>query len=243
MNRTLLDNRKEGLIKLDPRSKLTYMLLTNLLIIFSVPVAVEISIILSVGVLFFLSNRIKQGLSLILIYGTIMIMNIYIGELVQVSKVAGIFIGGTIISRKLYPCIMLGTYLMTTTKISEFVLTMEKLRIPRVFIIPFAVMIRFFPTVYEEMGAIKDSMRIRGIDASFKNWILHPVLMIEYIFVPLLMSTIKIGEELSASCLTRGLTPRHKRSSYVESKYGVLDYLITAMTVVGISYTLIYNFI
>ncbi len=47
-------------------------------------------------------------------------------------------------------------------------------------------------------------MKMRGIRFGGKN----PFLMLEYRLVPLMVSVVKIGDELSAAALTRGLSPR-----------------------------------
>ena len=43
-----------------------------------------------------------------------------------------------------FPSAMMGYYLLSTTKVSEFVLAMQRMHIPEAFIIPFSVMFRFF---------------------------------------------------------------------------------------------------
>ena len=53
---------------------------------------------------------------------------------------------------------------------------------------------RFFPTVSEEYQAIRDAMKMRGIRFGGKN----SFLMVEYRLVPLIVSVVKIGDELSA---------------------------------------------
>ena len=85
-------------------------------------------------------------------------------------------------------------------KVSEFISGMEKMHIPQNITIPFAVVFRFFPTIADEYRSIRDAMRMRGI--SFKN---GPLAMIEYRLIPLIVSIVKIGDELSAAAVTRGL--------------------------------------
>ena len=60
-------------------------------------------------------------------------------------------------------------------------------------------MFRFFPTIKEEYSAIRDAMRLRNV-GSWRN----PTEMLEYRMVPLLTGLLSIGNELSASALTRG---------------------------------------
>lgn len=56
-------------------------------------------------------------------------------------------------------------------------------------------MFRFFPTVGEEYGSIADAMRMRGIRFGGGK----PAKMLEYRMVPLMISCVKIGDELSAA--------------------------------------------
>ena len=95
------------------------------------------------------------------------------------------------------PSAMMGYYLLSTTKVSEFV--------------PFSVMFRFFPTISEEAESIGNAMRMRGITG--KNFFKNPQAVLEYRIVPLMMSVVTIGNDLSAAALTRGLGNGKKRTS------------------------------
>ena len=119
----------------------------------------------------------------------------------------------------------MGYYVVTTTKISEFVAAMERMHLPPQIIIPFSVMLRFFPTVAEENAAISDAMRMRGIRFGGK----HASSILEYRVVPVLMCTVKIGEELSAAALTRGLGKPVKRTNICRVGLGLLDWILIAL--------------
>lgn len=116
------------------------------------------------------------------------------------------------------PGFIMGYYLVSTTTVSEFVAAMERMYIPQKIIIPVSVVFRFFPTVNEEYAAIQDAMKIRGI-ATFRS----PMKMLEYRIVPLMVSIAKIGEELSAAALTRGLGAPQKRTNICKIGFGLLD--------------------
>ena len=107
------------------------------------------------------------------------------------------------------PGFIMGYYLVSTTTVSEFVAAMEKMHIPQKIVIPMSVVFRFFPTVKEEYAAIRDAMKMRGIRFGGKN----PFLMVEYRLVPLIVSVVKIGDELSAAALTRGLGAPGRRTN------------------------------
>ena len=78
---------------------------------------------------------------------------------------------------------------------SEFIGAMERMHLTEKIVIPLSVIFRFFPTVSEEYQAIRDAMKMRGIRFGGKN----PFLMVEYRLVPLIVSVVKIGDELSAA--------------------------------------------
>ena len=104
------------------------------------------------------------------------------------------------------PGFIMGYYLVSTTTVSEFVAAMERMHVPEKIVIPVSVVFRFFPTVKEEYAAIRDAMK-----------------MLEYRVVPLMMSLAKIGEELSAAALTRGLGAPQKRTNICKIGFGPLD--------------------
>ncbi len=116
------------------------------------------------------------------------------------------FTGIVAIFTKILPGMSMFSFLIVTTTVSEFVAAMDGLHISKKFTIPVSVMFRFFPTIREEYAAIRDAMRLREV-GSWRN----PLEMLEYRMVPLLTGLVSIGNELSASALTRGLnapTPR-----------------------------------
>ena len=147
-----------------------------------------------------------------------------------VSIVAVMFSG--LISRFI-PGVVMGYYVMSTTRVSEFICAMERMHMPRAIVIPLAVMFRFFPTIFEEAHSIGDAMRMRGVGLGSGRLMQNPLAMLEYRLVPLLMSTVKIGEELSAASLTRGLGNPVKRTNICRIGFGFQDILLSALAVIG----------
>lgn len=124
------------------------------------------------------------------------------------------------------PGFIMGYYLVSTTTVSEFVAAMERMRVPQKVVIPVSVVFRFFPTVKEEYAAIRDAMKMRGITT-----LRSPMKMLEYRVVPLMISIAKIGEELSAAALTRGLGAPQKRTNICTIKFGPLDVFFFLLTI------------
>lgn len=142
-----------------------------------------------------------------------------------------------IISRFL-PALIMGYYFLNSTSVEQLIAALQQSRVPNFFTIPLAVMFRFFPTIAMESTSISDAMKLRGIkySAIFKN----PVKFLEYRFVPLMTSIVKIGDELSAAALTRGLDAKAKRTSYRQVSLALLDYCcISVLVLLVIFYSVI----
>mgnify|MGYP000759342873 FL=1 len=105
---------------------------------------------------------------------------------------------------------------------------MERMHITEKIVIPMSVIFRFFPTISEEYQAIRDAMKMRGIRFGGKN----PFLMLEYRLVPLMVSVVKIGDELSAAALTRGLGAPVKRRNGCQIDFHVQDLIAILFCVI-----------
>jgi energy-coupling factor transport system permease protein len=117
------------------------------------------------------------------------------------------------------PGIMIGYFLVATTTVSQFMTAMGRMHISEKVTIPLSVMFRFFPTVAEEYTAINDAMRMRGITFAGGN----PVTMLEYRLVPMMICCVRIGDELSAAALTRGLGAPVKRTNIGKIGFHIQD--------------------
>ena len=121
----------------------------------------------------------------------------FILERIALTSLSGllsfIVLAVTSIMTRFAPGIMTGAYLISSTSISEF--------------------------IGEEYQAIRDAMKMRGIRFGGKN----PFLMIEYRLVPLMVSVVKIGDELSAAALTRGLGAPVRRTNVCQIGFHFQD--------------------
>ena len=127
----------------------------------------------------------------------------------------------TSIMTRFAPGMMMGAYLIASTSVSEFISSMERMHVTEKIVIPLSVIFRFFPTISEEYCAIQDAMKMRGIRMGGRN----PFLMVEYRLVPLMVSVVKIGDELSAAALTRGLGAPVRRTNVCRIGFHVQDVL------------------
>lgn len=214
------DNRK-GIV-LDPRTKL-FMLVTITTLMFSTSnegIMNVVKPILSLipFALILSERRFKTAGKYALLYVACFILerlalNVWSGMLsFMVLAVSSIM-------TRFAPGIMTGAYLISSTSVSEFIGAMERMHITEKIIIPLSVIFRFFPTIGEEYQAIRDAMKMRNIRFGGRN----PFLMIEYRLIPLMVSVVKISDELSAAALTRGLGAPVRRINVCEIGFHVQD--------------------
>jgi energy-coupling factor transport system permease protein len=158
----------------------------------------------------------------------------YLSEAFLLSQVGGLLnfllLATVGILARFMPSIMMGYFLVSTTTVSDFMAAMRKMHMPESITIPLSVMFRFFPTVREESAAIGDAMRMRGVSLAGGK----PVKMLEYRFVPMMMCSLKIGEELSAAALTRGLGAPVRRTNICRIGFHIQD--VVCMALCGISF-------
>ena len=159
------------------------------------------------------------------IIGLIVIAIIYILEAFTFPYMRGvpanIMLIVIMIVRRFLPAYLTGVYVINTTTVSEFKAGMDKLHMPDALTIPMCVMFRFFPTIREENNSIRAAMKMRGV--RFGGGKVMRIL--EYRIVPMITCTAKIGEELSASALTRGLSRQRKRTNICHIGFGWFDWI------------------
>lgn len=143
------------------------------------------------------------------------------------------------IAARFMPGIAMASYMVGTTTVSEFMAAMERMHIPQKITIPMSVMFRFFPTVGEEYASIADAMRMRGIRFGGGK----PAKMLEYRMVPLMISCVKIGDELSAAALTRGLGAPVKRTNICRIGFGAWDFFALLLCAAAFAAMIISKFI
>lgn len=123
---------------------------------------------------------------------------------------------------RLMPGLIMGSYMLSSTTVSEFIAAMHRMHMPQQITIPMSVMFRFFPTVLEEFGAINTAMKMRDIRIGGK----HAGKIFEYRLVPLMVCSVNIGSELSAAALTRGLGTKVQRTNICKIGFHLQDAVV-----------------
>lgn len=218
------DEKRTG-ITFDPRTKM-FLLLTIAVFVLGGAGGKNVDLLAPMlcalpVVLFLLAGKWKRAFTYVLIYAAAYLCFWYFGpRTTGIVNFLLLAICG-ILSRFL-PGIMLGMYLIETTTVSEFTAAMSKMHVTDKITIPLSVMFRFFPTVADEFSSINAAMRMRDIRMGGKN----VTKMIEYRLVPLMVCSAKIGEELNAAALTRGLGGEVRRTNVCQIGFHVQDVLL-----------------
>ncbi|MEW9122633.1 MAG: energy-coupling factor transporter transmembrane component T [Thermotaleaceae bacterium] len=216
---------------MDPRTKMLLMLLINVTIFGGSTPYIMLTMAAIPIFLLFVSGKNKAAIYCLIAYSAAALSNYFLVAATQ--GILNIFV--VMISGMLYrimPAFIMGYYLVMTTTVSEIIAAMECMRVPNQIIIPMSVMFRFFPTIAEEAKAIRDAMEMRGLSFWGGRYLNNPLAMLEYRLVPLLMSTVKIGEELSAAALTRGLGSPVKRTNICKIGFSIWD-IVLSVTGIG----------
>ncbi|MDO4633610.1 MAG: energy-coupling factor transporter transmembrane component T [Eubacteriales bacterium] len=221
--------------RLDPRTKILLLVLVTAVVLGGVggnhmqPFVYVLSVLpaamlLSVG-------KVRKAMR-----GMLLILMAYTAQFLLMGKIHGIsgflllFVTG--IWSRLLPGMMMGQYVMETTTVSEFIAAFERMHVPLQLTVPLSVMFRFFPTVKEEFQAINAAMKMRDIRFGGGNM----VKAIEYRIVPMLSCSARIGEELSAAALSRGLCGERKRSNVCRIGFGICDRICLVFGAVCVLY-------
>ncbi len=186
-----------GLV-LDPRTKLLLLIMVNILMYgFGSGWYIYTSVLLGV-LLLLLAGAYKPLLYLTIMYALLFGLDYIIGF----ASENVIYVWG-LISLPFFifiPFFLYAVLFFATTSIGDASAAFSKMHTPNFLLIPLLVMFRFIPTIYQEFRAITNAMKLR--DAIGRG---NPFRTLEYVYVPLLFSLVKTGEELTVASLTRGL--------------------------------------
>ena len=217
---------------LDPRTKIILLVIISFMVFNDVPLYVSGILVLIPFFCLFFSNHKKIAVIYIVIYLLAKYIQIYILP-TATGILAIILITFSYTACRMLPILLMGTYTILTTKVSEFIAAMEKSNVPRDIVIPVSVVFRYIPSVYEEIRSITNAMKMRGFGLNLKS-LKNPLKLVEFYMIPILISAVKTSDELSIASLTRGLSNPKKRTHLAEVGFGVFDYAFIFLSVMGL---------
>lgn len=125
---------------------------------------------------------------------------------------------------------IMAAYLTFKIPSGKLIAVFQKSSMPQNILLILVVIIRFIPTISGEIKSIKEAMRVRGFIGSKKQIVLHPLRTMEYVVVPLIFRSIKVGDELAAAAIVRGIENTGKKQSYYETKISKTDIIILTIS-------------
>ena len=212
---------KKHTLRFDPRTELLLLVLANIVAFTQHSVWVEITWVVFLLLLIVACGCQKSAGKLAIAFGICLALQYYVfpnGPKILASSF-------TIIvsyARKIFPCLIVGTMVLQKTPVRELMVALRKWHIPQGLIIPLSVTVRYFPALKEETGYIRDAMKLRNI---------HGTQKIECLLVPTMISATTTAEELSAAAVTRGIENPAPKTSMIEMKFGVQDFVCLAIGV------------
>lgn len=220
----MMMEKEKKAIRFDPRTKILLLIFSMIVATTAPDLRYECILILFIAVFGFVCRKFRYSL-----IGTGVFVVLYLFTVLYLQNGTGtihtMFIAWLSLVFKVYPCGMLAGITVSTTKVNEFLSAMNKAHISKKVVIPFAIMLRYIPTVREDWHYIKDAMRLRAVSPSFIGFIKNPGMTIECLYVPLLMAASKAADELSIAAVTRGIENPCPRTCLVQIQLGAQDYL------------------
>lgn len=140
---------------------------------------------------------------------------------IVITKVLGMFV---FFIGKILPFVMIVHVIFTEISVNYLVASLRKMQLHRGVLLSLVVALRYLPTAKKEFEYIKNAMRLRGIQLSFKNFLKSPLSIIEFSLVPLLFRNVKVAEEMSAAATVKGIEFAGKQSSLLPIKMQAIDY-------------------
>ncbi|WP_353095488.1 energy-coupling factor transporter transmembrane component T [Tissierella praeacuta] len=217
---------------MDPRTKLLLMAVVSTAEFLYSHASFMIAVAFIPTFLLISNKQIKMGISFLVLF-SIALATKEIQGMIHLNIVLNmivVFLVGVVL--RLFPTFAMGSYIIRSTKASEFISAMGHMHISRKISIPVSVLFRFLPTMKEESAAIKDAMRMREIQFGTKKFWQNPAALVEYRFIPMMISVVKIGDELSAAALTRGLDNPVARTNITKigfTYYDVITLVVSAV--------------
>jgi len=221
-------------IRFDPRTILYLLLITQIILLLGVSVTVEIITVFILISAFFLGKQYKWGINILLVY-TLQLLTAffilpYVTNLVFLYPLSMLANG----FRHLLPGVIIGFYALKLTDSGEWISLFKKWRFPKFIIVPFSVIIRFYPTVLEDYRQIRNAMAFRGIERGPIAFLKQPMQTFEFILIPLLMNASQVAQDLTISALTKGLSVSGRKTSIVHIQMTPADWIYMTVALIPI---------
>ena len=130
--------------------------------------------------------------------------------------------------------VMSGVLLLSTTRLEDFVVALQRFGIPHSVSFALSLAFRWVPTLISSGGQIVQAQRSRGLDLSAGS-LLDKIRGYAPLVVPLIGHTLRQTTLLAMALESKGFRPGRRRHAYDQSRMGFRDYsvlLVVAIFVV-----------
>lgn len=200
----------------NPGTKFLVTLTLGILLLHPLNEFFTVLTILVFAVFFMLNGRVGTGIRALSVYGFLMLLQ-QIGDVSHWPAPLKVFLSMFFVLKMFYLVFLSGKFFIATSDVGSLITTMDKVHIPKSLSIPIAVMFRYFPAYREERANVKMAMKMRGITKK------NPLRYLEYVTVPLLISSTNIAEDISKSAETKCIANPGKKTRYTEVRFRTAD--------------------
>lgn len=227
-------------IKLDIRSKILLLIVSNILMFKKMSIYEHLFIASIFTIFIALFFNFKRALRIYSFYIFFLIYELYFSKIATILVIDNFLLLSSLMFKTIYFPICSGIILVGSSKVSELITFLRAIKTPQKFIIVLAVIFRFFPVMLSDYRNIKNSLMMKGIGSSKLYYFYHPLKFVEYVFVPYVIISTNIANELSISCLCRGIESNKTPSSIQILKFKLADYLFIMFLLVIIYIVYLY---
>lgn len=210
-------------LELDPRTKLVLLIVVNVGAFTATSIYFEAATVILLALLLTACGCPKLAAFWLVLFGTLVGIQFFILPHLPGILVSPFFIMA-VFARKVLPCGMVGTLILKTTSVRSMVIALSKWHVPRTFLIPLAVTVRYFPALREEHAHIRDAMKLREINGLLKRF--------KFTYLSLLSSASQTADELSAAAITRGIENPAPKTSVLDLRFHAQDYACMVLATV-----------
>ncbi|CEH28343.1 energy-coupling factor transporter transmembrane component T family protein [Aneurinibacillus migulanus] len=208
-----------GMTQLDPRTHVITLILASILATLASD-ALQVHLMVVLSVLYLFCNQLFRKavhffLSYIALMAALSILPDYSGSIIIILYTFA----------RLIPMVMIGAALIHSAP-SSIMCALERLSVPKPVLVMLCILIRFYPVLMMEIGAIRDGIRARSIFPRWYNALRHPVMAYECFFMPLIVRCLKLSVELASSAELRGIECSCVRTSIHPVGFKVVDCMI-----------------
>ena len=227
------------MLKLDIRTKIFILIIANILMFKMMSISAHLVIALCFSLYLGVSSNLKRMIRFFGIYLLFTIYEVFFAHTVTLQVVDSFLLLTALMFKTLYFPLCAGMALVSSSKVSELICFLRSVRLPKKMIIVLAVLYRFFPVLLTDYKLIRNSLKMKGIGVSRGYYLLHLIKFFEYIFVPYVIISTNIANELSVSCLCRGIDNEEKPTSYIELKFSKTDYFVMVVVTMIFCYIML----